>query len=31
MRKVDNGIPILVDLVEDVITEELDDVSIPSL
>lgn len=30
MREVDNGIPSLIDLVEDKVTEELDDVSVAS-
>ena len=31
MRKADNGSPALVDLVKDIVTEKLDDVSVPSL
>lgn len=30
MRQVGNGVPSLVDLVEDVVSEELDDVAVPS-
>jgi hypothetical protein len=31
MRKTDNRSPTLVDLVKDIVTEELDDVSVASL